>query len=76
MAEYGWRLEEIFCCHKFAPDVRMDGMGLLMLLAHSTIAEIHPDKALLRSRRGSITAYYLALINRSPTECSTLMEVE
>jgi hypothetical protein len=76
MIEYDWPLAELFGCHKFAPDVRIDGMGLMMLLAHSTIAEIHPDKALLRSKRGSITAYYLALINRSPTECSTLMEVE
>ena len=76
MIEYGWPLPELFGCHKFAPDARIDGMGLLMLIASSTLAEITRDKALLRSKRGSITSYSLGVINRNPSECSTLMEIE
>jgi hypothetical protein len=76
MIEYSWPLAELFSCHKFAPDVRIDGMGLMMLLANSAIAEIHPDKALLRSKKGSITSYSLGMMNRNSSERSTLMEVE
>jgi len=74
--EYGWSLEEVFGCHKFSPDARIDGMGLLMLLHNSTIAEVHPQKALLTSKNGSITMYSLGMMNRNQNERSTLMEIE
>ena len=76
MIEYGWPPEEVFGCHKFAPDARIDGMGLLMLLGNSTIAEVHPERALLKSRSGSMLSYYLGAMNRNLSERITLMEIE
>ena len=76
MIDYGWPPEEVFGCHKFAPDARIDGMGLLMLLSNSTIAEVHPEKALLTSKSGSTMSYYLGVMNRNMSERSTLMEIE
>jgi hypothetical protein len=76
MIEYGWPLEEVFGCHKLAPDARIDGMGLLMLIVNSRIAEVHPEKALLTARSGSAMSYYLGAMNRKLSERSTLMEIE
>jgi acyl carrier protein len=76
MIEHGWSPEEVFGCHKSAPDARIDGMGLLMLLGSSRIAEIHPEKAALMFKSGSTTSYYLGAMNRNLSERSTLMEIE
>ena len=75
MIEYGWTLEEVFGCHQFAPDSRIDGMGLLMLMTHSTLAEIKPKGAFLKHKNGSITTYSLGMLNHNRQERSTLMEV-
>ena len=76
MIEYGWSLQDVFGCHQFAPEMRFDSMGLLMLLTNSRIAEVHPERALLKSRSGQTMSYYLGAMNRNLSECSTLMEVE
>jgi hypothetical protein len=76
MIEYGWSLQDVFGCHQFAPEMRFDSMGLLMLLTNSRIAEVHPERALLKSRSGQTISYYLGAMNRNLFECSTLMEIE
>ena len=76
MIEYGWSLQDVFGCHQFAPEMRFDSMGLLMLLTNSRIAEVHPERALLKSRSGQTMSYYLGATNRNLFECSTLMEIE
>ena len=76
MIEYGWSLQDVFGCHQFAPEMRFDSMGLLMLLTNSRIAEVHRERALLKSRSGQTMSYYLGATNRNLPECSTLMEVE
>jgi len=75
MIEYGWALEEVFGCHKFAPDIRIDGMGLLMLMTNAAIAEIKPKVAFLKHKDGAITTYSLGMLNHHSQEQSTLMEV-
>jgi hypothetical protein len=75
MIEYDWSLEEVFGCHKFAPDVRIDGMGLLMLLKDSsTIAEITPDLAILRHKDGAHTSYRLGSY-KNVSEFGTLPDI-
>ncbi len=76
MIEYGWSLQDVFGCHQFAPEMRFDSMGLLMLLTNSRIAEVHPERALVKSRSGQTMSYYLGAMNRNLSECSTLMEIE
>jgi hypothetical protein len=76
MIEYGWSLQDVFGCHKFAPEMRFDSMGLLMLLTNSRIAEVHRERALLKSRSGQTMSYYLGATNRNPSECSTLAAIE
>jgi hypothetical protein len=76
MIEYGWSLQDVFGCHQFAPEMRFDSMGLLMLLTNSRIAEVHPERALLKSRSGQTMSYYLGAMNRNLSECSTLMAIE
>jgi hypothetical protein len=75
MVEYDWPLQEVFGCYKFAPDVRIDGMGLLMLLHDSSIAEIAPNKAILRHKGGATTSYTLGAF-KGGRECSTLMDID
>jgi len=75
MIEYGWSTEEIFGCHKFAPDLRIDGMGLLMLMTNATIAEIKPTVAFLKHKDEAISTYSLGMMNHNRQERSTLMEV-
>lgn len=75
MIEYGWSTEEIFGCHQFAPDLRIDGMGLLMLMTNAAIAEIKPKVAFLKHKDGAVTTYYLGMLNHHSQEQSTLMEV-
>ena len=74
--EYGLPLEEIFGCHTFAPDVRTDGMGLLMLLPQSIVSDIKMTGATLTSKTGAITTYRLGMMNRHQIEHSSLMETE
>lgn len=76
MIEYGWALEEVFGCHKFAPDIRIDGMGLLMLLPNVSIAKIKPKVAFLKHQDGVISTYCLGMMNHHRQEQSTLMEIE
>ena len=73
--EYGWSLEEVFGCHKFAPDVRIDGMGLLMLLGKASIAEIKPRCASLKHKDDGMTTYALGTFDRMCMEHSMLMEL-
>lgn len=75
MIAYGWSIEELFGCHKFAPDVRIDGMGLLMLLPNVSIAEIKPTVAFLKHKDEVISTYSLGMLNHHWQERSTLMEV-
>ncbi len=76
MIEYGWSLQDVFGCHQFVPEMRFDSMGLLMLLTNSRIAEVHPERALVKSRSGQTMSYYLGATNRNLSECSTLMAIE
>jgi hypothetical protein len=76
MIEYGWSTEEIFGCHKFAPDIRIDSMGLLMLMTNATIAEIKPTVAFLKHKDEAISTYSLGMLNRNRQEQSILMEIE
>jgi hypothetical protein len=78
MINFGWPLEELLACNKFAPDARTDSMGLLMLMtmANLTIVKVCPRKAVLRSQGGRMVFYSLGVINRNPCECSTLIEIE
>jgi hypothetical protein len=76
MIKHGWSLQDVFGCHQFAPEMRFDSMGLLMLLTNSRIAEVHPERALLKSRSGQTMSYYLGAMNRNLSECSTLMAIE
>jgi hypothetical protein len=73
--EYGWSLEEVFGCHKFAPDVRIDGMGLLMLLGKASIAEIKPRCASLKHKDDGMITYALGTFDRMCMEYSMLMEL-
>jgi hypothetical protein len=75
MIAYDWSLEEVFGCHRFAPDVRRDGMGLLMLLPGVEIAEINPRGAFLRNMGGAITTYPVGSMSCVAAERSTLMEI-
>ena len=75
MIEYGWALEEVFGCHKFAPDIRIDGMGLLMLMTNAAIAEIKPKVAFLKHKDEAISTYSLGMLNHNRQERSTLMEI-
>lgn len=76
IVKYDWPLQEVFGCHKFAPDVRIDGMGLLMLITTSAIAEIKPKGGFLKHKDGAITTYDLDMLNHNSAEQSTLMEIE
>ena len=77
MIEYEWPLVDVFGCHKFAPDVRIDAMGLLMLLPQRNFSDIEPTKALLKDRNGTTASYYLMHPQRHHmSEQSSLMEVE
>lgn len=74
MVEIGWSLQEVFGCHKFAPDVRIDGMGLLMLLGDLPIAEITSTQAKIRHKDGATTSYRVgAYANKS--EFCMLMDI-
>ena len=76
MIKHGWSLQDVFGCHQFAPEMRFDSMGLLMLLTNSRISEVHPERALLKSRSGQTMSYYLGAMNRNLPERSTLMDIE
>jgi len=51
-AKLGWRPEDIFCCHREAPNNRYDCMGLIFLLQGKEIIEISESKVVMVNQNG------------------------
>ncbi len=62
--DFDWRISDIFGCHKAAPEVRHDFMGLLILLNEGDkIIQINRNTIKIQTTRGTIQSYYRPCYN-------------
>ena len=56
-AAFGWGPLDLFGCDRVRPFARVDHLGLLWLLNGASVVELHRDRAILETQRGTRQCY-------------------
>jgi hypothetical protein len=70
----GWKIQDIFGCHKRCPEHRTDRMGLLLLIQGKTIEQVNMGAIRLKTSSGSEQCFYKNILNS--TEDTLIYKLE